>query len=207
MRKVVILIVMFLVSGFTMGNWALASQGTGKQEMMCRVTLRKNKPITEQLTHTNTIYEIQNEFDLQGDSLIIPQGCVLIFKKGKIKNGTIILNETLLEGKEGLNNVRLLGTCSNSVLTSDLFNLDKTGAIDNSVDVQSMFNVGVDSIVFSKGTYAFSDIYVKNVKINANGSTFVSTLVQDGYSVVNNIFVANNTDCFKLYDVTIKGHL
>ena len=188
-----------------MGSWALASQGTGTLEKMSRVTVRKNKPIAEQLTQINTIYKIRHEFDLQGDTLIIPEGCKLKFKKGKIKNGTIILNETCLEGKKGLNNVVLLGTCSNSVLKSDLFNLDKTGAIDNSIDVQLMFNVGVDSVVFSKGTYAFSDIHVSNVKINANGSTFVSTLAADGFAVIKNIFVANGTEYFKLYDATIQG--
>ena len=205
MRKVVILIVMFLLAEFAMGSWVLVSQSTGTQEKMSRDTLRKNKPIAEQLTKTNTIYKVIYEFDLQGDTLIIPQGCVLKFKRGKIKNGTIILNETSLEGKKGLNNVALLGTCSNSVLKSDLFNLDKTGVTGNSVDVQSMFNVGVDSIVFSKGTYAFSDIHVGNVKINANGSTFVSTQAADGFSVIKNIFVANGAEYFKLYDATIQG--
>lgn len=205
MRKVVILIVIFLVAGFAMGSWTLVSQGTGMQEKKSRVTLRKNKPITEQLIKTNTIYKVRYEFDLRGDTLIIPQRCVLKFKRGKIKNGIIFLNETSLEGKKGLNNVVLLGICSNSVLKSDLFNLDKTGVIDNSVDVQSMFNVGVDSIVFSKGTYAFSDIHVGGVKVNANGSTFVSTLAVDGFAVIKNIFVANGADFFKLYDATIQG--
>ena len=188
-----------------MGSWALASQGTLSQAKMNRVTLRKNKPIAEQLTKTNTTYKIRHEFNLRGDTLIIPQGCVLMFKRGKIINGTIILNETCLEGKKGLNNVVLLGTCSNSILTSDIFNLDKTGASDNSLEVQSMFNVGVDSIIFSKGTYAFSDIQVRNVKVNANGSSFVSTPAADGFAVIKNIFVANGADYFKLYDATIQG--
>lgn len=205
MRKVIILIVIFLVAGFAMGSWAFSSHGTEKQEKMSRVTLRKNKPIEEQITKLNTIYIIRHNFDLQGDTLIVPPGCVLKFKRGKIKNGSIILNETLLEGKKGLNNVALMGTCSNSVLTSDLFILDNTGATDNSVDVQSMFNIGVDSICFSKGTYSFSNIQVGNVRINANGSTFVSTMASDGYAVINNIFRANKTDCFKLYDATIQG--
>ena len=188
-----------------MGSWGLTSQGSRTQVKMSRDTLSKNKPITKQLAKTNTIYIIRHVFDLQGDTLVIPKGCALKFKRGKIKNGTIILNNTCLEGKKGLNNVVLLGTCSNNVLTSDLFNLDKTGATDNSVDVHSMFNVGVDSIVFSKGTYAFSDIHVGNVKINANGSTFVSTLAADGFAVIKNIFVANGAEYFKLYDATIQG--
>ena len=171
------------------------------------VTLRKNKSFAEQVTKSNTIYNIRSTFDLGGSTIIIPEGCTLRFKSGRLTNGKVVLNGTRLEGVKGFRNVVLTGSCLNSELSSDLFVLDQTGRTDNSVEVQSMFSVGVDSIVFSKGTYSFSDIRVEDVVINANGSTFVSTLVQDGYSVVNNIFVANNTDCFELYDVTIKGHL
>lgn len=171
------------------------------------VTLRKNSLISEQVTKPNTIYKIGYTFDLGGDTLAIPEGCVLKFKGGKITNGTLILNDSYLEGSKGFQNVVLVGTCANKELFSDLFVLDKKGKIDNSVDVQSLFNVGVEKISFSKGTYSFSDIHVGNVCINANGSTFISTLAQDGFSVINNIFVASNTDYFKLYDATIKGHL
>lgn len=169
--------------------------------------LQKNKPLSEQLTNPNTVYKIRSTFDLGGSTVTIPNGCTLRFQNGRFANGTVILNGTRLEGTNGLQNVILKGTCVNSVLSSDLFVLDKNGGTDNSVAVQSMFNVGVDSVVFSKGTYSFSGIRVGKVSINANGSTFISTLVEDGYSVINNIFVADGTDYFKLYDATIKGHL
>lgn len=171
------------------------------------VKLMKNKPLTEQLTKPNTVYKVRGTFDLGGSMLTIPEGCVLRFKRGKITNGKIVLKGTVLEGTKGFENVVLSGTCANSVLLSDLFVLDKTGKTDNSVEVQSFFNVGVDSVVFSKGTYSFSNIRVRKVSINANGSTFVSTLAADGFSVINNIFVASNSDYFKLYDATIQGHL
>lgn len=171
------------------------------------IKLRKDKSFAEQVTRQNTTYTIQDVFDLKGGMVNIPKGCALKFKKGKVNNGTLVLNNTYLEGTKGLKNVVLKGKCANSMLSSDLFVLDKTGRTDNSTDVQSLFNVGVDSVVFSKGAYSFSDIRVGNVSINANGSTFVSTLAQDGFSVINNIFVASNTDYFKLYDATVKGHL
>ncbi len=171
------------------------------------VKLSKSRPFAEQVTSPNTIYKIRHTFDLGGRTVVIPEGCVLKFKGGTVSNGTICLNNTYLKGKKGFRNISLKGTCANSKLSSELFVLDKKGRTDNSVDVQSMFNVGVNRVVFSKGTYSFSDIRVGNVSINANGSTFVSTLAQDGYSVINNIFVANNTDYFKLYNATIKGHL
>lgn len=203
MRKNILLILLFFALGFVL----LAANEITVGTSMSGVNKNKHRKnvLAGLFTKANKTYIIRHDYDLNGDTLNIPEGCVLKFKKGKIKNGTIILNDTYLEGKKGLNNVKLLGTCSNSVLNSDLFTLDKNGATDNSVDVQSMFNIGVDSIVFSKGSYSFSNIHVGSVSINANGSTFVSTLVSDGFAVINNIFVANNTAHFKLYNAIIKG--
>lgn len=197
MRKLFILIAVLMIMFVTDGY---------SQEQSC-VRLRKNKPFAEQVTKPNTVYKIRHTFDLGGDTVVIPKGCVLKFKRGKLINGTLILDDTYLEGTKGFQEVVLEGTCTNSELSSELFVLDKTGRTDNSVDVQSLFNVGVESVVFSKGTYSFSDIRVGNVSISANGSTFVSTLAADGFSVINNIFVASNTEYFRLYDATIKGHL
>ena len=197
MRKLFLLIAVLMTMLVTAGY----SQGQS------RVKLRKNKPFAEQVTKPNTVYRIRHTFDLGGDTVIIPEGCTLKFKKGKIINGTLVLNDTYLEGTKGFQNVVLEGTCNNSELSSDIFVLDKTGRTDNSVEIQSLFNVGVDSVVFSKGTYSFSDIRVGNVRINANGSTFISSLAADGFSVINNIFIASNTEFFKLYDATIKGHI
>lgn len=194
-----------MVVVFTLGSLTFASPRGEKQEKKSRVTLRRNKPFAEQVTKPNTIYKIRNVFDLEGATVNIPEGCVLKFKGGMIVNGSLCLNNTLLEGKKGLQNVKLIGSCANSVLKSDIFALDITGATDNSVDVQSMFNVGVDSIVFSKGTYSFSNIHVGNVSINASGSTFVSTRVSEECAVINNVFVANNTDYFKLFNATVLG--
>lgn len=197
MRKLFILIAVLMTMFVTDGY---------SQEQSC-VRLRKNKPFAEQVTKPNTVYKIQHTFDLGGGTVVIPKGCVLKFKRGKLINGTLILDDTYLEGTKGFQKVVLEGTCTNSKLSSELFVLDKTGRTDNSVDVQSLFNVGVESVVFSKGTYSFSDIRVGNVSISANGSTFVSTLAADDFSVINNIFVASNTEYFRLYDATIKGHL
>lgn len=53
------------------------------------VILRKNKTFAEQVTESNTIYEIRDTFNLGGVSVNIPAGCVLYFNGGKISNGTI----------------------------------------------------------------------------------------------------------------------
>ena len=53
------------------------------------IILRKGKSLTEQMTQTDTIYEIRYDFDLQGSTLTLPENCVLKFVGGRIANGTL----------------------------------------------------------------------------------------------------------------------
>lgn len=46
----------------------------------------------------NTVYEVRYDFDLQGNTIIMPGNAVLQFKGGSIKNGTIQGNNTLIAG-------------------------------------------------------------------------------------------------------------
>ena len=61
--------------------------------------LRKDLTFAEQVTEANTIYEIRYDFDLNNGTLTFPNNCVLYFKGGKISNGNIVFNNTLLIGK------------------------------------------------------------------------------------------------------------
>lgn len=60
--------------------------------------LRRNKTFAEQVTKSDTIYEIRYDFDLDGASVTIPAGCVLKFVGGKIINGRIVFNDTFIDG-------------------------------------------------------------------------------------------------------------
>lgn len=60
------------------------------------IILRKNKPFAEQLTQTNTIYEIRYDFDLEGETVAIPSGCVLKFDGGALGNGVLLGSSTKL---------------------------------------------------------------------------------------------------------------
>lgn len=67
-----------------------------------RVYLRKNivtlegvgkNVLTQAMVNTaNTIYHIQYDYDLNGQTITLPAGCVLEFDGGSVKNGTIISN-------------------------------------------------------------------------------------------------------------------
>ena len=62
------------------------------------VVLDPAKPITSQLQYENCTYEIRDDFQLNGRTLSIPNHCTLLFRGGSVKNGSVVLNNTLLDG-------------------------------------------------------------------------------------------------------------
>lgn len=82
---------------------------------MGRIILRKNLKGTEacsvddedhytnilsqnSFVRDNTIYIIQYDFDLDGKNIIIPSNCTLAFEGGSLNNGTITVDNTLIQG-------------------------------------------------------------------------------------------------------------
>ena len=50
----------------------------------------------EDINTPHTIYHIQYDFDLNGQTIQVPEDCVLLFEGGSLNNGTIILNDTII---------------------------------------------------------------------------------------------------------------
>lgn len=63
-----------------------------EQEDETKIT--KNVLTQEMISNSNTKYIIQYDYDLNGQTITIPDGCVLDFQGGSISNGTITLDNT-----------------------------------------------------------------------------------------------------------------
>jgi hypothetical protein len=61
------------------------------------LVLAKASEFASQVTEGSTIYEIRDNFDLGGETVEIPENCVLKFNGGTIDNGTLVGNGTRLE--------------------------------------------------------------------------------------------------------------
>ena len=83
---------------------------------MGRIILRKSKSFAEQLVQTNTVYEIRYDFDLNEGEVTVPEGCVLDFQGGKLSNGVLNGNNTIISSQlvKVFDNVVLGGTYSGS---------------------------------------------------------------------------------------------
>lgn len=76
------------------GTKAIGIPDRAADTNMGYVILKKNKSLIEQVTEENTIYEIRYSYDLGGETLEMPDNCVLKFEGGLINNGGIKGNNT-----------------------------------------------------------------------------------------------------------------
>lgn len=102
----------------------------------------------------NYIHEIPFDVNLGGASVTIPANAVLKFTGGKITNGTLVLQNTYLDGDVKLGaDVAVSGTCANLTAKQSWFeqnNVDGFIRMINSLE-------GTTTFIFSNGTYAPSE--------------------------------------------------
>ena len=121
----------------------------GSTDGMGYVILRKNKTFAEQVTKENTIYEIRYDFDLNGATITIPEGCTLDFQGGSLQNGTLIGNNTL---------VLPLGLKIEDYISASITGNYREGQIvyDSALKKQKLWNgtawVNLDGTALAEGT-------------------------------------------------------
>jgi hypothetical protein len=48
------------------------------------------------VSYPHTIYHLQYDYNLNGETIIIPEGCVILFEGGTLKNGTLQGTNTII---------------------------------------------------------------------------------------------------------------
>lgn len=103
--------------------------------------LRKTKNMIlsqSDFNQANAIYEIRYDFDLNSQTITIPEGCILRFNGGSISNGIINFSNTTLSGDINItSNVtgNILNNFANIIWFGAKENTDSTHAIQNAINV------------------------------------------------------------------------
>ena len=149
------------------------------------VILRKNKTFAEQVTKTNTIYEIRYDFDLDGESVTIPSGCVLKFEGGSLTDGILIGDGTTIQAPQVsiFSDIAISGSWNiseiYSVWFSDLSEVNK---------IKQLFNLSSDDlhnvIYVATGDYPIS--------ISSEGGTAISLKSNTDIVLEGNLLLAAN---------------
>lgn len=152
----------------------------------------KNILFQDMIAQANTIYEIRYDFDLNGEEITIPEGCVLDFQGGSIANGVIQGFNTgisTFNNENIFDNVVNKGTWSVKNILSKWWSDKGNGLAEsianmakgNSCYIEFEYNeeyrydfIGDDSGLFSievPSVYLFEKC--GNVEVNLNGSTHI----------------------------------
>lgn len=134
---------------------------------MGRVYLRKhyvngvNTLTQHMMRKPNTIYIIQYDYCLAGQTIEVPENCVLDFQGGSLRNGIIVGNNTMLNlSCRCFNNISFKGSFnSKSAILPIMFN----GSDDNAFcSMSSLTYCGVFDVVIPYESYVLNDIHIFN---------------------------------------------
>lgn len=124
--------------------------------------LRKDTTFAEQVTDTNTIYEIRYDFDLT-QNFIVPQNSILFFNGGSIGGAyTINFNSCLLCGNVKIRNLVVSGKCSNKFVFPNWFGAKGDGVTNDSQAFNNAINA-CDNIKVNGGEYYINSPLVNNL--------------------------------------------
>lgn len=129
------------------------------------ITYSTNFLTQAMLSKENTIYIIQYDYNLNGQTITIPSGCVLLFEGGSISNGTIVGNSTKIEA-------------------SSISIFDETMVLSGSWKVQEVYpewfgakgDNSTDSTTAIQKAIDFAELISSNVKISSGEYIIKNTL-------------------------------
>lgn len=133
----------------------------------------KNVLTQDMINKPNTIYEIRYDFDLNGETVQMNEGCTLRFEGGSLNNGILKCDNTIINNANFvvLNNCSFRGTILSEYVRPEWFGAIGNGIADDSNAIISSINSGCDVLLTDNSTYGFSTF--ENV-FNLNGQKLYS---------------------------------
>ena len=200
MKKVFKIILPILVLGFAFtclyARFPVFSE-MGQLTNMVVVVLKGDTDFLNQVSvskegRANTIFEIRDSFDLNGETVDIPRNCVLRFRGGSLNNGTLVGDGTKIDASDSVfSSIIIAGDWLVSKIESRWFSdITKDNVIKNLVALSS--DVIDNTIVVEKGDYEVSvsadKPYVlelkSNTTFNLEGRILLAATDNGMYSVI-----------------------
>lgn len=187
------------------------------------VVLKGNHSFAAQVTEPNTKYVIKHDFDLGGESVTIPENCVLEFDGGSLNGGTITFSNTYLRGNVNISS-DIDGSLDNSVIDVTWFGADNTGNVDsiqaiqkcidlasNSWSTRDSGNRGEKTIYIPVGNYIISSpiLIPRTVTLKIKGECFRNTVIKASSSMVSMITAKTPNNSYTqtiIEDITLNGN-
>ena len=128
----------------------------------------------DMITKSNTIYEIRYDFDLNGETIEMQEGCTLKFNGGSFRNGSLVGNNTNIKYVKGnvlfKENLNIAGKWNVPYITSSMFeDLSSDNEIKKLISLtdESIYN----TVIIEHGTYNVSVKSQLDYAIGLNSNT------------------------------------
>lgn len=154
----------------------------------------------------NTIYIIQYDFDLGGETLEVPSNCVLDFRGGSFRNGTISGDNTKVACANSsiFRDVTLTGTYDIEGINVEWFRTDALtdSQLINKVIVNA-YNIAVYQVLLSPIRYNIDEPITIKSRISLKG-VYYSTVL---YATNRNVIITWNglTDFTEICNIVFQG--
>ena len=130
---------------FPLGGGGPTIKASSVPQEYGRIVLNKKYSLKDQLKKENTIYIVQNGFDLKGSTITVPDNCELRFDGGYLSNGKVFFNNTLLSGSKIQMICDCTGTVSNEYVDPVWFGADPNGKDDSTKPMQMAIDIASNS--------------------------------------------------------------
>lgn len=132
---------------------------------MGRVYLRKhyvngvNTLTQHMMRKPNTIYIIQYDYCLAGQTIEVPENCVLDFQGGSLRNGHLILKNNYVRNayESFKSTLNMIGSVKNSEISTEWFEMPEEDCFSQFKNIVGLSNNSFVPIVFKKGEYIFKN--------------------------------------------------
>jgi len=176
-----------------------------------RVSLKANKPLSEQLTIENATYVIKSDFDLNGDTVVIPKGSTLKFSKGVLTNGVLVGQGTKIESskkKRFGKNLKIIGAWNVETAYSEWFD-PRTDGSDDTEALTAFFNFPAAKKILKAGEYGVTELFcdkLQDCEIYAYGATLRYLRTDLDHIPGDHAVLANYKGTIP-YDAAMKGYI
>lgn len=149
--------------------------------------------LTQQMiSKENTIYIIQYDYNLNGQTITIPSGCVLLFEGGSISNGNIKGIDTIIDNPSNniiFDNIIIQGAWLCSFIDSNWFKEYNEGTLRN---IMSLSNPNIlTTISIKKGS-----TYIKGFKASTEDKFWAT--IYDSIQIPSNTIIDFNGGTLKV---------
>lgn len=171
--------------------------GLGRTYLRKNIVNGVNVLTQDMINNPNTIYHIQYDYNLNGQTITIPSGCVLLFEGGSISNGVVKFNNTLLEG--GINiDCTILGSLLNQEIKASWF-------VVQGSDISSILNItGVSRVIIDIPSVIEKAIIINEYKELIFNSKVISTVPKSTSEI---LFTLNKGGIIEGLDIDIQNEL